>query len=117
MTVQTRRHAEKASKPARAFSNELRGAFNFGHASSGLIEMDDAPVASLSLTHVHYVSRADEILRISALTALTEPTRSHILLVGMACSCSTSPVCHICDIDMGIKRSRDLSHVRRPDGM
>jgi hypothetical protein len=82
-----------------------------------LIEMDDAPVASLSLTHVHYVSRTEELLRISALTAFTEPTRSYIILIGMACSCSTGPVCHICDIDMGIKGSRDLSHVRRSDGM
>jgi hypothetical protein len=120
MIVRSRPMRRRASKLHKLFSNnELRGAFNpWTCIIQSLREMEDAPVASLSLTHVHYVSRLwTRFYRLCSLTAFTESTRSHILFIGMAGSCSTGALCHIRDIDLGIKRSRDLPNVRWSNGM
>lgn len=81
-------------------------------------EMEDAPLASLSLTHVHYVChyRPDPIPN-SALTTSVEPGGPHILPLRLARPRPPRPLRRLHNPHMGHARDRDLPNVRRTNGL
>lgn len=64
--------------------------------------MEDTPLASLSLTHVHYVNFLYQSLYVLGLTLTIhlEPRRSNLLPLRMASPRPPSPVHHIRDPDL-----------------
>lgn len=86
--------------------------------------MTDTPLASLSLTHVHYVSffwfpraflsalRTDE-----ACAFIVESERPALLFIGLACPSSPGIMRDICHSYLGHKRDGGAIDVRRPDGL
>ena len=86
--------------------------------------MEAAPLASLSLTHVHYV-RAPFPLSLPLLlhflipthTRPKEPSRPHILPMRLARARSSNALRNLCYPDMVDARSRDPTHVRGTNGL
>lgn len=98
------------------------------------MEQEEVPLASLSLTHVHYVRPLlsshlrhlhrpllflSFVLRdsVTPLTTniLTESQRPSLLPLRLACPGPTSTMRHLRDPDLGVSRSGDPAHVCRPD--
>lgn len=92
--------------------------------------MEATPLASLSLTHVHYVgtllilfqepppSPQHKNFPDSAYTPpATEPPRPHILPLRLARPPPPGPLRHLRDPHLVLARGRDPPHVRRPNGL
>jgi hypothetical protein len=63
--------------------------------------MDGPPLASLSLTHVHYVRRPSQPPAVSrTLLTLAEPGRPRLVCVRMARPRPAGPVRRVRDVDM-----------------
>jgi hypothetical protein len=81
-----RRHRTERPSPATSF--------NFSRTQN----MENPPLASLSLTHVHYVSYT--LISQHALLTLLEPRRPHLVPMRMACPRPPSAMRHLRDADM-----------------
>lgn len=86
--------------------------------------MEAPPLASLSLTHVHYVSTPHQSPHplpphspLSAHKAPTEPSRSHLLPLRLARARPSNPLRHLRHPNMVNAGSRDPPHVRRTNGL
>lgn len=83
--------------------------------------MEQTPLASLSLTHVHYVSAPfGNILVLEAQTDSTTAIESHrfpVLPICVARSRSPSTMCGICDPHLGNPGSGGLVDVCRANGV
>lgn len=88
--------------------------------------MEATPLASLSLTHVHYVSNPSSLPlpTLSPPRAPTpahnrppEPPRPHILPLRLARPGPPNPLRHLRDPDLVDARSRDPAHVRGANGL
>jgi hypothetical protein len=78
-------------------------------------DMENPPLVSLSLTHVHYVSHT--LMSSHALLILLEPRRPHLVPMRMACPRPPSALRHLRDADMVEPRDRDRPDVCWANGM
>jgi hypothetical protein len=82
--------------------------------------MEAAPLASLSLTHVHYVhppSPSPTLQVRPQLTPHTEPPRPNIVPLRLARARPPSSLRRLRDSNMVDARSRNSVYVRRANGM
>ena len=86
--------------------------------------MEATPLASLSLTHVHYVSTLLPFSQplpphflLSAHKGHAEPSRSHILPMRLARARPSNPLRHLRNPNMVNAGSRDSTHVRWTNGL
>lgn len=77
--------------------------------------MEEATLASLSLTHVRYVGPFDPAGTHAYLVA--ESQRPYLLRIGMAGAGAARLVRCVRHVDMGFERGRGAPHVHRPDGL
>lgn len=83
-------------------SSQHRAFFSIGGRLSCSV-MDDPALASLSLTHVRYVSSPHSPITRHPFRGLTctESQRSHIVCLSMARPSSSGTLRNVCDPDMG----------------
>ena len=85
--------------------------------------MEATPLASLSLTHVHYVSTllpsqyTFQTLLTSPPCPSTEPPRPPLLPLRLAGPRAPSPLRHLRNPNMVKPRGRNPTHVRRTNGL
>jgi hypothetical protein len=77
--------------------------------------MEEATLASLSLTHVRYVGHLP--LAQAQAYDFAESQRPNLVRISMASTRAARPMRCLCDADMGIARGRSTSHVYGPDGL
>lgn len=79
--------------------------------------MGDTPLASLSLTHVHYVSYHHYNLSDLPLTRFPEPRGPTVLCLSMASPDPTGTMRFLCNLDLVNKRGGGHLDVCRTDGL